>query len=221
MRTDQNESAGFTESKKWDQQKYLNNILEKASDGISRYRANSFSGRELNQFFLNRGGKQFCNLSSVSAVDSTCDGRAFAVLDFDNDGWQDIALVSTNRPRFQLFRNQMGQLSKRSGRILVRLDGGNCNDSSNSDLACRDGIGATLEVMYQSGKSRKIHCQSGEGNVSQNSSLIWIGVPENDTVVRIGVNWTSGNKSVVLEPSKKSVNLVIENEKRGILGINK
>ena len=67
----------------------------------------SISGYERNRLFLGAGGSQFRDLSGVSGLDALADGRAFALTDYDRDGWQDVAAVNTNAPLLQLFHNDI------------------------------------------------------------------------------------------------------------------
>ena len=69
----------------------------------------SISGYERNRLFLGAGGSQFRDLSGVSGLDALADGRAFALTDYDRDGWQDVAAVNTNAPLLQLFHNDIAE----------------------------------------------------------------------------------------------------------------
>ena len=64
-----------------------------------------FSGSERNHLFLSSHGKSFLDVSGISGVDSPSDGRVSVWLDMDRDGRQDLAVVNSNRPLFQLYRN--------------------------------------------------------------------------------------------------------------------
>ena len=58
-------------------------------------KSNSLSGNERNRLVM--GGEDgFVGRSLVSGVDCQEDARSFALLDFDQDGWVDIALASCN-----------------------------------------------------------------------------------------------------------------------------
>ena len=93
----------------------------------------SFSGHERNHVFLNQGRADYVEVSGVSGLDHPGDSRAFAILDYDRDGWQDLALVSANAPMFQLYRNQMGERAGAvGGMVAVRFEGGN-RSSETSD----------------------------------------------------------------------------------------
>ena len=82
-------------------------------------------------------------------MDSDSDSRGFALLDYDRDGWQDIALVNANNPLSQLFHNELGKFStNKGGMIAVRFRGGSTSDTP-SDLSNRDGYGAIVEATTE------------------------------------------------------------------------
>ena len=60
-------------------------------DGQLRW--HSFSGHERNCLFLNQAGTRFKDVSAISGVDNVADGRAFAVWDYDHDGWFDLRAI--------------------------------------------------------------------------------------------------------------------------------
>ena len=72
-----------------------------------RILVHSLHGSERNHYFANRGGRSFADISALSGLDNPADSRGFAVLDYDRDGWQDIALVNANQPLFNLYHNEM------------------------------------------------------------------------------------------------------------------
>ena len=105
----------------------------------------SLSGNERNRLFVNTNGRRFDDLSGISGADSAADGRAFAILDYDRDGWSDLALVNANAPLFQLFRNRIGE--RASGRMLaIELVGGNDRAQPSERWSARDGYGAEVTV---------------------------------------------------------------------------
>ncbi len=67
-------------------------------------------------------------LSAISGLDSASDSSLFrALLDYDRDGWQDIALVNANEPLIELFHNDIAELPEadKRGMIAIRFVGGN------------------------------------------------------------------------------------------------
>ena len=151
------------------------------------YRSNSFSGNERNRLLL-AGESGFVDRSLVSGVDCREDARCFAVLDYDGDGWLDMALASVNAPRLRLFRNRMGE-SGRSGRaVRIRLTGGK---ESN-----RDAVGALVTVTTSRG-SRVYRRSLGEGLSAQNAGAIRVPLAEGESLEQLRVRWPSGAESTL------------------------
>ncbi len=103
----------------------------------------SLSGKERNHYFANRGGREFADISALSGLDNIADSRGWALLDYDRDGWQDVALVNANEPLFDLYHNTMPAAGLRGGMIAVRFVGGN-KTSAPSAMTGRDGYGAVI-----------------------------------------------------------------------------
>ncbi len=119
-------------------------------------------------------------MSGVSGLDHPADGRAFAVLDFDRDGWQDLAVVNANAPLLQLYRNQIGDgEGDRAGIVALRFEGGNRVASSNDQWSARDGYGARVLVEL-GGRTLLREHRAGEGLAAQNSPTMRIGIGESD-----------------------------------------
>ena len=167
-------------------------VLPRLAEGAS------FSGSERNHLFLNQGANGFTELSGLSGVDHPADGRAFAVLDFDRDGKPDFAVVNANEPRFQLFRNRIGDnLETGTGSIIaLRLIGGAMTAAPDPGWSNRDGYGARVTVELDDRTLVREH-RAGEGLAAQNSSLLLIGIGDASVVPRMTVRWPSGRESVV------------------------
>ena len=155
----------------------------------------SFSGNERNHLFQNMNGKRFEDISGISGIDSIQDGRCFAVLDYDRDGWQDIALLNINTPVLSLFRNQQGQTSRTSKHkmLAVKLIGGNQTDQPSAQYSSRSGIGARVTVKFAD-QTLVQQRNCGEGLAAQNSSTLLFGLGQNTAVDSIEVFWPSGIK---------------------------
>ena len=137
----------------------------------------------------------FLELSGVSGFDSEADGRVVALLDYDRDGYQDLAVVNANAPRLELFRNRLGDL-RRTGE---------------SDAGVRKNViavrtpsqcGARLELRGLEPNSddpmrwsREVHC--GEGFAAQNSSTELFGLGESRGPFELTIRWPSGETKVV------------------------
>ena len=63
----------------------------------------SWSGNESNHLFLGRPGEgEFIRVSGISGLDDAGDSMSAAMLDFNRDGWMDVALGNISKPRFRL-----------------------------------------------------------------------------------------------------------------------
>lgn len=155
----------------------------------------SFSGMERNHLFVNLAGKSFQELSGVSGIDSPGDARTHVQLDFNRDGFPDVALVNANAPFFQLYRNRVGQRSAHRF-FALRLHGGNQTASRSSKWSNRDGVGARIQV-YVDDRVLVRELRAGEGFGGQNSKTLLIGLGEHDRADRVGIRWPSGVEQVL------------------------
>jgi thiol-disulfide isomerase/thioredoxin len=182
-------------------------------EGQRVLRSHSFSGREPNSLFYNRGGERFSDLSGISGLDSISDGRAFAYFDYDRDGRVDVALTNTNDPQLQLFRNEIPNANRF---IKVRLIGGNRTSESSEMWSPRDGYGANVSV--EAGEQRlwrELRC--GDGFAAQNSRTLTIGIGDADSA-EVVVGWPSGKRSEIGSVPAGSLLTVYENPEDGQSG---
>lgn len=219
MRQDPTQSDLFKSSGVWGRQKYDETFLVANDDfeypegdprNDRKFVSNSLSGNERNRLFL-RTDENFADVSLLSGTDDLADARSFALLDFDDDGWLDIALMSLNAPRFKLYKNEFSGLRVGNRVLRIRLVGGYefSNSGENSKeaqaLSNRDAIGARVLVTYESGKIFVIQKQAGEGFGSQNSGTIRVGCPADDTIVKLTVRWPSGKQTEIESPEIEKV----------------
>ena len=163
-------------------------------DSRSFQRGVSFSGNERDHLYLNVNGEQFYDLVGVSGLDDPGDGRSFAILDYDRDGWQDIAVVSANAPLFQLHRNQLGDAASDASAaqvVAVRFVGGNHAARPSTEKSNRDGYGSIVSVdLGDRTIQREQRC--GEGFSAQNSATMLVGIGKRQRVESIRIRWPSG-----------------------------
>ncbi|MFK7770039.1 MAG: CRTAC1 family protein [Mariniblastus sp.] len=216
MREDPTKSEEFQNIKQWDDQKYEEKLMvQNVPDPTARtfhrwgFTSYSLSGKERNRLFL-QSGDNFSDVTLVSGADDIADGRSFAIIDYDQDGWQDIAMMSLNVPRFKLYRNELCNYYPSNKPFRFRLVGGQTSANASAELSNRDGIGARVLVTFKSGKTTMMQKQAGEGFASQNSGTLSIGIPSGDSVVRLDVRWPSGKTSEILEPDNMEICLVKE-----------
>ncbi len=150
----------------------------------------SFSGRERNCIFLNCRGARFANISAISGLDFPDDGRALAVVDWDQDGDLDLWLHNRTGPRLRLMLNRTNADSSQSqaGFLALRLQGTNSN---------RDAIGARVEVLLAGAKARDRlpliqTLYAGDGYLSQSSKWMHFGLGHETKVQSVLVHWPGG-----------------------------
>ncbi len=152
----------------------------------------SFSGHERDHVFLNQGREDYVEVSGVSGLDHPGDSRAFAVLDYDRDGWQDLAVVNANAPQFQLYRNQMGEREGATGgMVAVRFEGGNHSSVASDEWSTRDGYGARI-LLEIGGRTLLREHRAGEGLAAQNSATMQVGIGDAERAQRLEIRWPSG-----------------------------
>lgn len=174
------------------------------------WRSNSFSGHERNRLLL-RGAGGFVDLSLVSGVDCREDARSFAMLDYDEDGWLDIALMSTQAPRFRLFRNKIGTLTPGGRLVTVRLRGGN-RQATSAQSSNRDAVGTLVTAVTSAGR-RVFRRSLGEGLASQNAAAIRVTLAQGEVLRELLVQWPSGRITVRNEIPPGTGTLEIEEER--------
>jgi thiol-disulfide isomerase/thioredoxin len=174
---------------KFDRQVYQD-LREDA--GRSDLRRLSLSGHERNHLFFNVRGEAFFDLGAVFGLDDPADSRSFAVLDYDRDGWQDLAVVNTNAPLLRLYHNRIaGKAGSAGGMIALRFVGANRRPSPAPSSSNRDGYGAKVTVWIEGQPIVREH-RAGEGFAAQNSATMIIGLGQRAEADSVVVRWPSG-----------------------------
>ncbi|MBI4324294.1 MAG: VCBS repeat-containing protein [Chloroflexi bacterium] len=199
VRTDENLSRpSFRFSPEWKRTPAPDNLgpeIDARLAGVERQGdkiwVHSLQGHQRNHYFANRGGRAFADISALSGLDNPADGRGFAVLDYDRDGWQDIALVNANQPLFNLYHNQMPAAGLSGGLVAIRFVGGNRSPTPSKEFACRDGYGARVAVDLGEAKLVREH-RCGEGWSAQHSATMIVGIGSHAKAASVSVRWPSG-----------------------------
>jgi len=153
-----------------------------------------FSGSERNRLFLSNHGDSFLDVSGLSGIDSPSDGRVSVWLDVDRDGQQDLAVVNSNRPLMQLYRNQSGDRDRSDNNfIALRFVGGNDSANATQQFSNRNGFGTRVVVKTGDRQITREHL-CGQGFSGQNSSTMTIGIGKATTIDQLSVTWPSGTK---------------------------
>jgi hypothetical protein len=143
-------------------------------------------------------------------LDNPADSRGFAVLDYDRDGYQDIALVNANQPLFNLYHNEMATAGLAGGMIAIRFVGGNRTSAPSKEFACRDGYGARVAVDLGDQKLIREH-RCGDGWSIQNSAAMIVGIGSHTNVPSVSVKWPSGKTTATQAVPEGTLLTVYEN----------
>jgi len=131
---------------------------------------------------------RFANISAVSGLDFPDDGRAVALVDWDQDGDLDMWISNRNAPRLRLMRNDS---PPGNHFLMLRLEG-------NGKTTNRDAIGARVEVVFANSDSENRNPKSiktlraGEGFLAQSSKWIHFGMGDTDAIKMVTVRWPGG-----------------------------
>ena len=172
-----------------------------------------WSGGERNHvYFGGFPGQQFEDLSGVTGLDDPGDGRSFALLDFDRDGWLDIALANTSAPRLRLLRNGIGNRTGSPNRfVAIRFVGGNKQAAPSKEWSARDGFGSAVELDLGDGTTLFREHQPESGYLGQHSSTMIIGLGQKDSVASLRVRWLSGKLETATQVPAGMLITVYEN----------
>ncbi|MBI4657659.1 MAG: VCBS repeat-containing protein [Verrucomicrobia bacterium] len=177
----------------------------------------SLHGGERNRYFANLGGRSFADISGLSGLDNPADSRGFALLDYDRDGWQDVALVNANQPLFNLYHNEMPAAGLSGGIIAIRFVGGNRTAALSKEYSCRDGFGARVSVDLGDGRIVRDH-RGGEGWSTQNSATMIVGIGSRPAAASVTVRWPSGKTMRTKDVPEGTLLTAYENSKDSSTG---
>lgn len=143
----------------------------------------SFSGRERNAAFLNRGTPEvsFATASGALHLDQIDDSRAVIPVDWDRDGDLDLWYANRTGPRLRFLRNDVVAGSRW---IALSLEGRTAN---------RDGVGARVELTLRAtdGTERTLwrRVRAGDSFLSQTPKTLHFGFREDETITGAVVRW--------------------------------
>lgn len=194
VQIDPTKTDEFQQSTAWDRLEKVLSVFQQKPDGS--YQAFSFSGGERNRMFMRNSDGNYYEATLPSGVDYRSDGRGFVLLDYDQDNFVDMGIISTTSPRFRLARNRISDIRKeKSNAVFVSLAGGNQTSEPSTEWSSRDGIGAEL-IVRSGDKTRMFQANCGEGLSSQNSKWIHIGLGDVEKIDEIKVRWPSGKTTI-------------------------
>jgi hypothetical protein len=138
----------------------------------------NLSAFERNRMYFNVGGRDFLDVSHLSAADSDGDGRGAVAADFRNTGMLDLVVRQVGGGPLLLYENRLPQAHY----LTVSLRG----DKSN-----RRGIGARLTAVVN-GRSIVRELFPSNGFLSQAPSQVYFGLGRDTTIDKLTIRWPSG-----------------------------
>ena len=156
---------------------------------------------------MNLGNGQFADVSAISQFDFPDDGRGMALVDWDQDGDQDVWLSNRNTPQVRFLMNQSNATNRS---LAITLQGTDSN---------RDAIGARVQVFVGDNMNRPITrtMRAGNGFLSQSSKRLVFGLGQATKIDRLVVNWPSGKSQTYQIPVVDSEYRIIEGNTEAIL----
>jgi hypothetical protein len=181
----------------------------------------SWSGHERNHLFLGRPGEgEFVRVSGISGLDDVGDSMSAAMLDFDRDGWMDVALGNISKPRFRLLRNAMGDQPQKgaNGFVALRFVGGNDRAEPAQGWSARDALGARVEVDLGNGRRIVREYSRNYGFKAQHTGTLLIGIGAVDGVRSLRILWPSGREQTVADVAVGTLVTLYENAQQSPTG---
>jgi len=181
----------------------------------------SWSGHERNHLFLGSPGKaEFVRVSGISGLDDEGDSMATAMLDFDRDGWMDVALGNISKPRFRLLRNTVKDRLRagENGFVALRFVGGNDRPEPAPEWSAREALGARVEVDLGNGRRIFREYSRDGGFKAQNTGTLLIGIGTSPRVKSVQVLWPSGREQTVADVEAGMLVTMYENAEQSPTG---
>jgi hypothetical protein len=150
-----------------------------------------------NDLFENQNGT-FVNVSGTVIPLHELPTMGAAMADFNQDGYYDIAVISSGNERSSLLQNSGGD----NNWIKVHLQG---------DVSNRDAIGSWIYV-WCNGQMFKRYTQCGANFASQDAFYQIIGIGQHNLIDSVVVKFPAGTIRVIENPSINSDLLVVEDD---------
>lgn len=139
----------------------------------------SWNGAERDYSYLNLGGGSFVDVAGVLGLDDVGDGRALLRCDLDDDGGEDLILLSRTAPVLRIWRNP------RSNPHALSIE-----------LRDRVTAGATVFVQTKR-RSLRATVHAGEGYLSSSSQRLLFALAADEELERCEVRWSDGVRETI------------------------
>ena len=167
--------------------------------------SNNLSSYERNRFFLNGRGKEFYEISYLTAADSDGDGRAVVAADFKNNGQLDLVIRQVGGGPLLIYENGF----EKAHYLKLSLNGVKSN---------RQGIGSRITATVDGNKIvREMYPVNSFR--SQMPNLIHLGLDGYDKVDELEIKWPSGDiqsfrnisadQHIVIQEGRSEIQIVV------------
>ncbi len=166
----------------------------------------SWNGYEHNKFFINDKGLGFHEVGPLLALASEADSRSVVAADLDQDGRQDLLVVSIRWARPE--RRTVARQSLHGWWNQLET----ANHWVGIDLQCRSGgaapIGARVTIRGEFGQ-RTASVVTGDSYFSQHPTVVHFGLGDADRLDSIEVRWSDGSSSILENPEVDRYHVVL------------
>lgn len=139
----------------------------------------SWNAAERDYSYMNLGGGVFVEVAGVLGLDDVGDGRALLHCDLDDDGGQDLILLSRTAPVVRLWRNP------RSNPHALSIE-------------LRDRVTAGATVFVQTNRrALRATVHAGEGYLSSSSQRLLFALTPDEELVQCEVRWSDGVREAI------------------------
>lgn len=181
--------------------------------GGSKKERLSLAGFQRNRLYKNNGNNTFTEVGFMEGVDSQADGYIVSVVDFNNDGRQDMVLrnadpgtMNISYAPVQLLQNN----NLNSNSVRLKLLGNKSN---------RDAIGSEVTAINQKGLKQTKQVIANNGT-SQSEMTVHFGLNDSKIMKEISIRWPSGVKTILkdVKPGLMQIEEPASNESRKLAG---
>lgn len=161
------------------------NIIEDAKNWPDM-KGKSQSGYEQNKIWLNKGDREFEDVSNEVCPFVTYDSRAVALADLSNSGALDVIVANQNNIPL-IYKNDQ---QNSNHWIEIDLQG---------TVSNADAIGAKVMLEWD-GKKQVQLVTAGLGFASQNEHRLHFGLGKSSSIDSVTIHWPSGKDTVIKNP---------------------
>lgn len=158
--------------------------------GGSKKERLSLAGFQRNRLFRNNGNNSFTEIGFLEGVDSIADGYIVSIVDYNNDGRQDMVLRNADPGTSDIHYSPVQLLqnnNSNSNSVRIKLLGNKSN---------RDAIGSEILAISDKGIKQTKQVIANNGT-SQSEMTIHFGLNDSKIMKEISIRWPSGLRTIL------------------------